>query len=138
MTASLKSSILLLTRKIVNRMIEQKTFNGNDVIELIFSGRVDVANREQVRAALHQAIADAGKAVLVNLTQVPLIDSSGLSALVSGLRVAREQQKDLVLTGLNKQAQMVFSLTMMDKVFQVFPSAADALMYFGVSFDGAE
>ncbi len=118
-------------------MIEQKTFNGNTVIELIFSGRVDVANREEVRAALHQAVADAEQAVLVNLTQVPLIDSSGLSALVSGLRVAREQQKKLVLAGLNKQAQMVFSLTMMDKVFRVFPSAAEALASFGVKPDSA-
>ncbi len=119
-------------------MIEQKTFNGNAVIEVIFSGRVDVANREQVRAALHQAVAAAEKGVLVNLTQVPLIDSSGLSALVSGLRVAREQQKKMVLIGLNKQAQMVFSLTMMDKVFRVFPSETEALAHLGVHPGHAE
>lgn len=114
-------------------MIDRKSFDGNTVVVLTFSGRVDVANREVVREALHQAVADAKKGVLADLTHVPLIDSSGLSALVSGLRAAREQQKDLLLTGLNKQAQMVFSLTMMDKVFRVFPSAAEAFAYFGIN-----
>jgi len=113
-------------------MIERKSFNDDAIIEVIFSGRVDVASREEVRAILHQAVADAGQTVLANLHNVPLIDSSGLSALVSGLRAAREQGKDLVISGLNKQAQMVFSLTMMDKVFRVFPSASAALTDLGV------
>ncbi len=108
-------------------MIETISFNENTVVEVIFSGRVDVASREIVREALHRAVASAGQVVLVDFTNVALIDSSGLSALVSGLRAAREQGKDMALAGLNKRAQMVFSLTMMDKVFRIFPSAVEAL-----------
>ena len=91
------------------------------------NGRLDAANREAVRTRLHDLVAGPAATIVVNLENVPFIDSSGLSALVSGLRAAREQHKDIILIKLNKQAEMVFNLTMMDRVFSIFPSVQLAL-----------
>lgn len=55
------------------------------------------------------------------------MDSSGLSALVSGLRIARENNKELILVGLSRQAQIVFNLTMMDRIFVIHSSIEAAL-----------
>ncbi len=107
--------------------ITTKSLDNNAIVEISFNGRIDIASKETVRDALKNAVDDARDIVVADLQHVPLIDSSGLSALVSGLRVAREQQKDIVLAGLNKHAQMVFSLTMMDRVFKIYPSVQDAL-----------
>ena len=104
-----------------------KSLENGAIIEIAFGGRIDVATRETVRDALKKAVDVAASVVIVDLQHVPLIDSSGLSALVSGLRAAREQQKDIVLAGLNQHARMVFSLTMMDKVCLTFASVQDAL-----------
>jgi len=101
-------------------------FPGKHIIELRFNGRLDGACQAQVRQFLHQALNETA-VVLVNLEDVSFMDSSGLSALVSGLRVAREQNKDIVLINLPEQAQIIFKLTMMDQVFAIFASREAAL-----------
>ncbi len=97
------------------------------ITEIIFIGRIDILSREEAKAVLLNTLSTTASTVVINLQQVPLIDSSGLSALVSGLRTAREKDKNIVLVGLNKQAEMVFRLTMMDQVFVIFPSIEEAL-----------
>lgn len=97
------------------------------VTGLIFNGRLDVGSRELVKEDLHNVLTSPALLIVVDLKNVPFIDSSGLSALVSGLRVAREQKKDIILASLNKQAQMVFHLTMMDRVFTIYSSMEEAL-----------
>lgn len=107
--------------------ITTKSLENGTIVEITFYGRIDIATKEIVSEALKKAVNASASIVVADLQNVPLIDSSGLSAMVSGLRLAREQQKDIVLAGLNKHSQMVFSLTMMDKVFSVFASVQDAL-----------
>ena len=94
---------------------------------LTFKGRLDAHSREQVKTYLHDILKNEVSVAILDLSQVPFIDSSGLSALVSGLRVARENKRELVIVGLNRQAQMVFNLTMMDRVFNIFPTVDVAL-----------
>jgi len=100
---------------------------ANKITSIIFSGRLDIASRESVKSELHKLLASDTSLIIADLKNVPFIDSSGLSALVSGLRVAREQDKDIILVSLNKQAQMVFNLTMMDRVFVIYSSLENAL-----------
>ena len=99
-------------------------------IEVALKGRLDLLNIEAAKAQLRESINLAPAAVLVNLSEVHFIDSAGLSALVSGLRIARENGKDIILAGLNRQAQMVFRLTMLDRVFTIYPSVEIALENF--------
>jgi len=107
---------------------EFKVFDeARNIQGIIFEGRLDAASRDIVKTELHQALDSATSLIVVDLDKVTFIDSSGLSALVSGLRVAKEHDKDIILVGLNKQAQMVFHLTMMDRVFVVYLSLQDAL-----------
>lgn len=94
---------------------------------ITFNGRLDAICRDQVKDTLHSALDTPCSIVVVDLKNVPFIDSSGLSALVSGLRFARENNKDIILTEPNKQARMVFELTMMDKIFAIYPSMQSAV-----------
>lgn len=114
--------------------IQQAVFNeSQNVACLTFVGRLDARSREAVKTYLHEVLVGPSTFLILDLSQVPFIDSSGLSALVSGLRVARESRKELLLVGLSKQAQMVFDLTMMDRVFSIFPSQELALESIGSS-----
>jgi anti-anti-sigma factor len=101
--------------------------SSRNVVVLTLTGRLDAYSSQTVKETLHQLIDGSAAVVVINLAEVYFIDSSGLSALVSGLRVAREKNKDILLAGLSKQAKMVFKLTMLDRIFTVYSTVEDAL-----------
>ena len=68
--------------------------------------------------------------LIVCLREVPFIDSSGLAALVSGLKATRQAGGTLKLSGLCDQARTVFRLTMLERVFEIYADAAEALASF--------
>ncbi len=108
--------------------IQTKTLDeSQNLVEVILNGRLDIQSSEAVKTCLHNVIDTVTTLILVDLENVYFIDSAGLSALVSGLRVARENDKDIILAGLNKQAEMVFKLTMLDRIFVIHPSMESAL-----------
>jgi anti-anti-sigma factor len=55
------------------------------------------------------------------MSGVSFLDSSGLAALVSGLKAAREAGGTLKLAGVNEQARQVFEITRLDQVFELYP-----------------
>jgi anti-anti-sigma factor len=48
------------------------------------------------------------------------MDSSGLGALVQSLKMTREVNVKLLLCSFNDQIKMLFELTGMDRVFEIF------------------
>jgi anti-sigma B factor antagonist len=61
------------------------------------------------------------------LAQVPFIDSAGLAALVSALKLTRRAGGNVLLSGVPPQARTVFSLTMLDQAFTIHPSIEAAV-----------
>ena len=68
--------------------------------------------------------------VLVNLTQVAYMDSSGIATLVEGLKDAQTRKANFGLFGLTKNTRNVLRLVRLDKVFRIFDSEDDALRQF--------
>ena len=58
--------------------------------------------------------------VLVDLSQVTFIDSSGLGALVLARKEVRNAGSQLYLCSLNQRLKILFELTSMDQIFDVF------------------
>lgn len=65
------------------------------------------------------------KKVIVNLENVPFIDSHGLAALVIGLKIF-DNGKSLRLAAPQAQPKLLFELTMFDRVFHIADSVAMA------------
>ena len=97
-----------------------------DIILVRLDGRLDARSSPNVKAILQELLNKEQVKIIVDLEDVPFIDSSGLAALVSGLRVAREKGGDVVLSGAQSQAQVVFRLTMLDRVFAIHPTLEEA------------
>jgi anti-anti-sigma factor len=56
--------------------------------------------------------------VVVNLEDVPFIDSQGLAALISGYKVFGSDADNFRLVGIQAQPRLVFELTGFDRVFR--------------------
>jgi anti-sigma B factor antagonist len=94
---------------------------------LAVEGRLNATTAPEARARIQELVGQGRAEIVVDLSQVGFLDSSGLSALVSGLKAARERGGTLKLAGLSEQVGRIFKLTMLDRVFELYPSVEAAL-----------
>ena len=105
-----------------------KTRFVDNVKILDLAGSLDWSSAPCVRQAVIDVTEEQPAHVVVNLKGVDILDSSGLAALVLGLKRARENQGNLCLCGLQSPVRMIFELTRFDKVFEIFVSEEDAVL----------
>jgi len=106
-------------------MSETKTEPANRrVIHL--EGNVDLEHSPDIRKVLLGAV-DEGQSVLVDLSQVNYIDSSGIACLIEALQIARNHGADLGLISVSTQAMRVIELARLDMVFRIHDDLASAV-----------
>ncbi len=109
--------------------IEEKTQINNDnntIIILKPSGRLDITTAWQFRLKLQESISKISPYIIVNLSEVNFIDSSGLTALVAGMRDADKFKGKFSICSIHPEARLVFEVTMMDSVFSIFETEDEA------------
>lgn len=106
---------------------DHKTEDGVLVIILAPSGRLDITTAWQFRLKLQECISKISPHVVVNLSQVNFIDSSGLTSLVAGMRDADKVNGSFRICNVHPEAKLVFEVTMMDSVFEIFEAEEEAL-----------
>jgi anti-anti-sigma factor len=84
------------------------------------SGSLDASQSQAFRQEITEILEDGTKVVLVDLKNVTFMDSSGLGALVLAFKTLRAANSKLVLCSINEQIRILFELTGMDKVFEIF------------------
>ena len=97
-----------------------------DITLVHLNGRLDANTSPEVKSTLQELLEKGQLKIVVDLEKVSFIDSSGLAALVSGLRLAREKKGNIILSGPGSQAQIVFRLTMLDRIFKIHPTLDEA------------
>ena len=65
--------------------------------------------------------------LVIDLAEVPFLDSTGLGALTSSLKAARLLGGYLVLSRPREQAKAVLELAALDRVFKVYSTVEEAL-----------
>ena len=100
---------------------------SDELALLKVKGRLDAVAAPDLKSKLKELVASSHVTVVIDLTDVSFIDSSGLAALVSGFRAAREAAGSIKLAGLCEQTMMVFKLTRLDRVFEIYPDAESAI-----------
>lgn len=110
--------------------MEQTTHTNQDgttVLILQPTGRLDITTAWQFRLKLQECIAKLSRHIVVNLGQVNFIDSSGLTSLVAGMRDADKVRGSFRICNVHPEAKLVFEVTMMDSVFEIFETESEAL-----------
>lgn len=84
------------------------------------SGRLDADKIINNSASLIGEIPDSASAVLLNISEVSFIDSSGLGYLVSIYKQLAAENRQMVICEPTTQARMLFELTRMYQIFSIF------------------
>jgi anti-sigma B factor antagonist len=104
----------------------EKTDLGESAAVLTLDGRLNMVAAPQLKASIDQTV-EAGRArLVVDLSAVPFMDSSGMGALVAGLKKARQASGDLRITGVSPQVATVLALTNLDRVLRSHESVEAA------------
>ena len=93
-------------------------------------GRLDLVSAGQVRQHLAEAVKAGHSKQVIDLAEVSFIDSSGLGALISGLKAARLAGGDMRIARPNDQAKVILQLTTLDRVLRPYTTTDDALAGF--------
>ena len=92
------------------------------------SGDIDLANSPEIRKTLLLELRERRTPrVVVNLTQVRYIDSSGVASLVEGLKISRDLGLRFILFGLSPAAREVLQLSRLLKIFEIHEDEEHAL-----------
>jgi len=106
--------------------IASREVDGVTVLDL--SGRITLGEGSvQLRDAIRDLIGKGQKSILLNLSDVNYIDSSGLGELVSAYTTARNQGAALKLLGLSKKVNDLLQLTKLYTVFDIYDDEASGI-----------
>ncbi|MEP5633178.1 MAG: STAS domain-containing protein [Tateyamaria sp.] len=92
----------------------------------VLDNRIDAAVAIEFKDVMRASTDEGNDIVILDLSEVHFIDSSGLGAIVAAMKHMGKSRK-LALAGLTPTVEKVFRLTRMDSVFSVFPTLDGAL-----------
>ena len=110
--------------------MELTSRSQKDVKILALSGRFDTHTAEPVREWLDKATIEKPANIVVNLGDVDFLDSTALSTLVQGMKHSREQNGDLRLCEMQQSVRIIFELTRLDRVFEIYVAEEEAVQAF--------
>jgi len=97
---------------------------GYAVLEL--TGEVDLSCSPDARKQILQCL-DGNRNLLVDMTRVTYIDSSGVASLVEGYQTAKKKGLKFGLVGVSGAAMSVLQLARLDKVFPIHQNVQERL-----------
>lgn len=106
----------------------QSSSQGVAVVGLV--GRLDLLSAWAVKERLAAAVAEGHQRLVVDLRNVPFMDSSGLAALISGLKATRLAGGDLRVACATDQTAMILELTNLNRVLGSYGTVEEALAGF--------
>lgn len=93
---------------------------------LALEGEVDLHRAAEIRELLAPLVAQKTPRLLIDLTKVSYIDSSGLALLIETLQNVQAHGGTFALFGLGDSIRTIFHVACLDQVFKIYPDEAAA------------
>ncbi|MGC8605681.1 MAG: STAS domain-containing protein [Desulfomonilaceae bacterium] len=103
--------------------IQQK----DHVTVIITDERLDALAAPKLKEAVKKISAESSAKLVIDLAKTKFIDSSGCGALVASLRTLLKNQGDLKIARPSPQAQTLFQLTRLHRVFEIYDNVETAI-----------
>lgn len=89
-------------------------------------GRLNMVAAPRLRSLVAELVAQGTARIVVDLSETESMDSSGLGALIAGLKTARQAGGDLRIAGAGPQVEAVLDLTNLRRVLRPRPDVGSA------------
>ncbi|ULH17752.1 STAS domain-containing protein (plasmid) [Deinococcus sp. KNUC1210] len=95
-------------------------------VHITVTGRLALENTQELKQLLQdvgeEGAGEGAKYILMSMDELEFMDSSGLSALVSGLKTARKAGGDLFLIAPSAAVNQLLELTLLNQVIPIVPT----------------
>ncbi|QAY69068.1 STAS domain-containing protein [Xylanimonas protaetiae] len=95
-------------------------------VAIVPRGRLDLITAPPVKARIDDLVREGRSRIVVDLGEVDSVDSSGLGALVGGLKSARQAGGDLRIAQAGPQVLAVLKLTNLDRILAPYDTVEEA------------
>jgi anti-sigma B factor antagonist len=107
------------------RINEQDLEGPNLVVQV--DGEIHASTAPEFAERLHAAVEGGKTGIVLDLTGVEFIDSTGLSVLLSGLRKVTRVGGQMVIACANPTVLRLFEITKLDSTFEILASRDEAV-----------
>jgi anti-sigma B factor antagonist len=90
-------------------------------------GAIDLHVSPEIRAALLEMIDEKPKRLVVDMSRVPYVDSSGIAALILARQSLDENGGRFILAAAQEPVRLILATARLDQYFEMAPTIDDAL-----------
>ncbi len=101
--------------------------NTGSAVVVLPSGEIDLNASPVLRQELKRVQTARPERLIVDLSGVPYMDSSGVATLVEAMQIARKNSTRLVLCGMQDKVRSIFEIARLDTVFTIAPDSQAAM-----------
>lgn len=94
---------------------------------------IEAVNSRDFKSKLIDLINQGNPRIIINLSKIEFMDSSGLGCLISLLKLVSSQQGSVVLCEIQEPVKRILALTRLNQVFTIYPSEEDAIKLTAIS-----
>lgn len=106
--------------------MEVRAEQSGSVSIVAVEGDVDLNSSRSLQTQLRESLGSSPDKLIVDLSGVPYMDSSGVATLVEAMQLSRKKHTKLVLCAMSDKVQSIFEIARLDKVFTIVDDRAEA------------
>jgi anti-sigma B factor antagonist len=91
------------------------------------TGEIDMKCSSKIKDKFKEIFAQKPKGIVVDMTKVSFMDSSGLAVLVGALKQTRVNSCKLKLAGLTEDVRSIFEICRLQTIFKIYSTTDEAL-----------
>ena len=91
-------------------------------------GEIDLHSSSLIKDQLEPVLAGKRAKVIVDLSGVTYVDSSGLAVFIEAMQSVQGYGGTFALCGLRESVQQILAISRLDQVFRIYPDQAAALV----------
>jgi anti-sigma B factor antagonist len=107
-------------------ILDVRTEDGDGLVHMALVGELDLSSVAKVQEELRRIEADAPAKLVVDLSKLTFLDSTGLRSIVTADERAREQGRRIVIVRGPDAVQRVFAITRLEDRLEMVDDAASA------------
>ncbi|MCU9615168.1 STAS domain-containing protein [Caldibacillus lycopersici] len=101
----------------MNITVDVNKTDGNTIMKI--SGEIDAYTAPKLKETINQLTKEDGKNVVIDLTDVIYMDSTGLGVLVAAFKKIKTNGGSFILTGLSNRLQRLFTITGLSEIMDI-------------------